>query len=216
MANMRIILSLIFMTLIYSAMSFADDASSDLVLAVVNVKVADRSPSELDKGLQTAFVQEATRLSRNPKVMASARMQDAAKAVKLWVESYRYVSDPQSSALMLEVTFNPVAMKKLLAENNGVVNAQIIESDKHPTEEKLIGIVVKNIQDARDFREVVSALQGIKGVDRVSTEGLQGDSVRVTVYYTGDVPRFENMITEDHRFKTSSTQLEYEWAGREP
>ncbi len=213
---MRIMLSLIFVTLLYSALSFADDASPDFVLSVVSVEVHDRSPSELDKGLQAAFVQEVTQLSRNPKVMASPRMQDAARAVKLWVESYRYVSDPQTKALMLEVTFNPVAMKKLLAENNGVVNAQVIETGKPPAEEKLIGIVVKNIQDERDFREVVSALQGIKGVDRVSTEGLQGDSVRVSVYYTGDVPRFENMITEDHRFKTSSTQLEYEWAGREP
>lgn len=213
---MRIILSLILMALIYSALSFADDASSNVVLAEVNVPIADRSDAALDKALQAAFVQEATRLSRNPKVMSSPRMQDAAKAVKLWVESYRYVSDPQSSALMLQVTFNPTAMKKILGENNGVVNAQMIEKNAPPTKEKLIGIVIKNIQDERDFRELVSSLQGIKGVDRVSTEGLQGDSVRVTVYYAGDVSQFEHMITENHRFKTSSTPLEYEWAGREP
>ena len=212
---MRIILFLILMALMYSGLSFADDASP-LVLAEVSVPVADRSDAALDKALQAAFVQEVTQLSRNPKVMASPRMQDAARAVKLWVESYRYASDPQSTALMLHVTFNPVAMKKLLAENNGVVNAQMIENNQPPTKEKLIGMVVKNIQDERDFREVISALQGIQGVDRVSTEGLQGDSVKVTVYYTGDVPRFENMITEDHRFKTTSTPLDYEWAGREP
>gem|GEM_PF-5827435 len=212
---MRIILSFILMALIYSALSFADDVAP-VVLAEVSVPVADRSSVALDKALQAAFVQEVTRLSNNPKVMSSPRMQDAASAVKLWVESYRYVSDPQSTALMLQVTFNPVAMKKLLAENNGVVNAQMIENGKPPTGEKLIGIVISNIRDERDFREVVSALQGIQGVDRVSTEGLQGDTVRVTVYYTGDVPRFENMITENHRFKTSSTPLDYEWAGREP
>lgn len=212
---MRILLSFILMALIYSALSFADD-SSPVVLAEVSVPVADRSDAALDKALQAAFVQEVMHLSNDPKVMSPPRMQDAAKAVKLWVESYRYAPDPQSSALMLHVTFNPVAMKKLLGENNSVVNAQMIENRKPPTGEKLIGIVVRNIQDERDFREVVSALQRIQGVDRVSTEGLQGATVRVTVYYTGDVPRFENMITEDHRFKTASTPLEFEWGGRAP
>lgn len=218
---MRIILFLILTVLIYGPVSFAYDVSPNVVLSQVSVAVPDRSASALDQGLQTAFAQQMVKLSGDPKVMSTPRMQDAGRAVKLWVETYSYVEVPASSpqlpsSLMLQVTFNPTAMQKLLAENNVAVSGQVIEKNASPSEEKAITISVKNIQDEKDFRDLVRALQGIDRVDRVSTKGLQGDSVTVVVSYKGDVARFENRIAEDHRFKTSATPLEYEWAGREP
>lgn len=214
MTNVRIIL---FLLLIYSALSFAYDVSPNLVLTEVNVAVPDRSADALDQGLQTAFAQQMVKLSGDPKVMSTPRMQGAGRAVKLWVESYRYVevpaANPQAPAsLMLQVTFNSVAMQKLLAENNVSVSGQ----DASLSEVKAISVTVKNIQDEKDLRDLVSALKGIHGVDRVSTKGLQGNNVTVIVSYHGDVPHFTNLIAEDNRFKTSSTPLEYEWAGREP
>lgn len=217
---MRSILVILFAVFIYTP-SFGYDVSPSLVPQQVSVLVKDRSPEVLDQALQAAFVQEVTRLSGDPKVMSTPRMQGAARAVKLWVESYRYVELPSTNpnlpaTLMLQVTFNSIAIQKILAENNGDMKPPVIQKNASQSQKAAISIVVKNIQSEKDLQTVAQALKGVYGVDRVSVKGLQGDEATLIVSYAGDTSHFENMITQDHRFKVSSMPLEYEWAGYGP
>lgn len=113
------------LTLFFWQTTQADDDTP--ALAQITVSVTDRSPEQLQQGMQTAFSQALIQLSNNPQVMTEAAIQSANANVSQWVQSYSYSSQtanatPQSP-LQLQVSFDQTALKKLLKNAGQKISA---------------------------------------------------------------------------------------------
>ncbi len=103
------------LTLFFWQNAQADDDMP--ALAQITVSVTDRSPEQLQQGMQAAFSQALIQLSNNPQVMTEAAIQSANANVSQWVQSYSYSQMPNAtpqSPLQLQVSFDQTALKKLL------------------------------------------------------------------------------------------------------
>lgn len=217
---MRLLITWLVIIFIYSTLSLAQDGAA-FSLAQVNVVVPDRSPAALEQGLQQAFEKQIVQLSGDPRVILSSRIQDAAKNIKQWVETYNYVEHPgthpqATPVLMLQVTFDQAALQKFLKQNENLVKGLGLKDNTSPSDSNAISVVVTNIQDMADLSNVLRAFRAVHGVEKVSTKDLQSNRATITVLYSGDAARFKNTITSGHRFHATEHSLEYKWVGRGP
>ena len=202
------------------------------------VVVADRSPTALQLGLQSAFTDVMVKSSGNPDEMSSPVIQKAANNVTQWVQSYSYVEQPNpasaKSTLTLHVVFDPAGVQKLIRKSARKAGSakrakklnQPLQSNSQPTQvsqldsPSTVMMLVSGVHSLADYVQVMHAVRDKNDVMRVSVSDMQSDHILLKVKVIGNSTDFQKVLASDTNFKSiadnlQTKQLQYYWMGNQ-
>jgi hypothetical protein len=203
-------------------------AESTDALNQATVTVVDRSAASLQQGLQAAFTEVLTRISKNPEIMSRPSIKNAALNVTQWVESYSYLELPNTNTdaqteLFLQVSFDGAGLQQLLQmpmQKTAEVD-HVDHADHAPQpSQSAVTLVVSGVKSMADYVQVMHAVRDKSDVTQVSVNDLKDDQVSLGVRISGDSQQFQQILAADNNFKSidsglQSSQLQYYWMGNQ-
>ncbi|QHS09165.1 DUF2066 domain-containing protein [Sinimarinibacterium sp. NLF-5-8] len=150
------------------------------------VSVADQSPEQRSAALQQALAQVIERISGADAVAEAEGV--IAQAPRL-VQQVGYINDPERG-LMLAAGFDGAALERSLRAAHlpvwGILAGNTAD----------VRVTLDGLHSARDYLQALRALDGIPGVQRISTESAHASRAQLQVRVDGGDPQLRRALAQ--------------------
>ena len=149
------------------------------------IEVPSRSPAELPVYLANGLNQLVNRITNNPAAEKKSEVVKAQPNVLEYVLSYQYVTEPdplnpQANKLFLKIDFDTRAVDKLLRQaklslpetKEDALALQENQETKAKSNSNDLTLVVDNIEEVGDYKEVMNYLSGFDAISDIQVTEL--------------------------------------------